>query len=170
MSRKPPSTVTECLPQLRLYANVMCFDNSVAEQVMADCLKHALAQVSSDPPRREVLSILLTILIRLIREGGLAYVASNLSPPLNTRGALVALPPHHREALLVIDVFGLKYREAAPICGCPIGTVKSRLNRARLAFLHLAGTDAETLQNRQATIEPRRSRSSVALLLSSPGS
>lgn len=44
---------------------------------------------------------------------------------------LQELKPHAREALLMIAAAGLSYEEAAQICGCPVGTIKSRVKRAR---------------------------------------
>ena len=45
--------------------------------------------------------------------------------------ALDALPPHYRKVVELVDVQGLPYKEAADEIGCPIGTVMSRLHRAR---------------------------------------
>lgn len=44
---------------------------------------------------------------------------------------LQELKPHAREALLMIAAAGMSYEEAAQICGCPVGTIKSRVKRAR---------------------------------------
>ncbi|KOV87972.1 RNA polymerase sigma factor SigC [Nocardia sp. NRRL S-836] len=44
---------------------------------------------------------------------------------------LAGLAPERREALLLTQVLGLSYAEAAEVCGCPIGTVRSRVARAR---------------------------------------
>lgn len=41
------------------------------------------------------------------------------------------LPPEYRSAVVLVDIQGLGYAEAAEVIGCPIGTVKSRLARAR---------------------------------------
>ena len=47
------------------------------------------------------------------------------------RKALLALPEHYREVLVLCDLEELDYARAADALGCPIGTVRSRLNRAR---------------------------------------
>jgi RNA polymerase sigma-70 factor (ECF subfamily) len=47
------------------------------------------------------------------------------------------LPPDQREALILIGASGFSYEEAAEICGCAIGTVKSRVNRARGRLLEM---------------------------------
>lgn len=47
------------------------------------------------------------------------------------RAALDQLPPEHREALVMVGAAGLSYEEAAEIAGCALGTIKSRVNRAR---------------------------------------
>ena len=47
------------------------------------------------------------------------------------RKALAKLPSQHREALLLVGAEGLSYEDAAAICGVPIGTMKSRVNRGR---------------------------------------
>jgi RNA polymerase sigma-70 factor (ECF subfamily) len=50
---------------------------------------------------------------------------------LDFHAALQQLPNDQREALILIGASGLSYEEAAGICGCAIGTMKSRVNRAR---------------------------------------
>jgi RNA polymerase sigma-70 factor, ECF subfamily len=47
---------------------------------------------------------------------------------------LSALTPQHRAVLTLVDLEGIGYGEAAQIIGCPIGTIKSRVARAREAF------------------------------------
>ena len=47
------------------------------------------------------------------------------------RTALAKLPHDQREALLLVGASGFSYEEAAQICGCAVGTIKSRVNRAR---------------------------------------
>jgi RNA polymerase sigma-70 factor, ECF subfamily len=47
------------------------------------------------------------------------------------RAHLDRLPADQREALILIGASGFSYEEAAEICGCAVGTIKSRVNRAR---------------------------------------
>ncbi|ALJ07089.1 MAG: sigma-70 family RNA polymerase sigma factor [Brevundimonas aurantiaca] len=51
------------------------------------------------------------------------------------RQALKTLPEEQREALILVGAGGFAYEEAAEICGCAVGTVKSRVSRARRALL-----------------------------------
>src|SRR6202167_4868515 len=50
------------------------------------------------------------------------------------RLGLAMLPPEQREALILVGAGGFAYEEAADICGCAVGTVKSRVSRARRAL------------------------------------
>ena len=50
------------------------------------------------------------------------------------RLSLAQLPPEQREALILVGAGGFAYEEAADICGCAVGTVKSRVSRARRAL------------------------------------
>lgn len=50
------------------------------------------------------------------------------------RLAMVMLPDEQREALILVGAGGFAYEEAADICGCAVGTVKSRVSRARKAL------------------------------------
>ena len=64
---------------------------------------------------------------------------------LDFRAALQKLPLDQREALILIGASGLSYDEAAAICGCAPGTMKSRVNRARNRLAELLGLDEERL-------------------------
>ncbi len=57
--------------------------------------------------------------------------------------ALSQLPDDQREAIILVGASGLSYEEAAKICDCAIGTIKSRVNRAReklKEILEVSGT------------------------------
>lgn len=51
--------------------------------------------------------------------------------------ALLTLPPERREALLLVGAGGFSYEEAAEICGCAVGTIKSRVGRARATLTRM---------------------------------
>ena len=53
---------------------------------------------------------------------------------------IAGLAPEQREALLLTQLLGLPYADAAAVCGCPIGTIRSRVARARDALLADVGT------------------------------
>jgi RNA polymerase sigma-70 factor (ECF subfamily) len=74
--------------------------------------------------------------------------SANLATPPNQESAvdmsdfLVALSklaPEHRDVLLMVGASGLSYEETAEICGVAVGTIKSRLNRARARLADLLG-------------------------------
>jgi RNA polymerase sigma-70 factor, ECF subfamily len=52
---------------------------------------------------------------------------------------LVRLPDDQREALILVGAAGFSYEEAAEICGCAVGTIKSRVNRARNRLADMLG-------------------------------
>lgn len=51
------------------------------------------------------------------------------------RAAVLDLPPEFREAVVLCELEELSYEEAADLCGCPIGTIRSRLHRGRALLL-----------------------------------
>lgn len=57
------------------------------------------------------------------------------------RAALETLTPDQREALILIGASGFSCEEAAAICGCAVGTIKSRVNRARQRLMELLAID-----------------------------
>jgi len=57
------------------------------------------------------------------------------------RSALMQLSAEQREAILLVAAEGLGYEEAAVICEVPVGTIKSRVNRARARLAELLGHD-----------------------------
>jgi RNA polymerase sigma-70 factor (ECF subfamily) len=61
---------------------------------------------------------------------------SDESVALEVREALAALPMDLREPVVLIDMFGASYAEVAGILGTPVGTVKSRVHRARSTLAH----------------------------------
>jgi RNA polymerase sigma-70 factor (ECF subfamily) len=58
------------------------------------------------------------------------------------RRALLSLPQDQREAIILVGGSGYSYEEAAEICGCATGTVKSRVSRARTRLAKLVDADS----------------------------
>ena len=56
------------------------------------------------------------------------------------RRAILLLPVHYREVVVLCELNGLSYEEAAAIAGCPVGTVRSRLSRARQMLIERCRT------------------------------
>jgi RNA polymerase sigma-70 factor (ECF subfamily) len=59
------------------------------------------------------------------------------------KSALARLPVDQREALLLVAAEGFSYEEAAEICGTKLGTIKSRINRARAQLVEYLGIEGE---------------------------
>ena len=67
----------------------------------------------------------------------------------DTARALRSLSDEQREALILVGAGGFSYEDAAAICNCAVGTVKSRVARARKALMSL-------LDGEESLPEPRR--------------
>ena len=57
------------------------------------------------------------------------------------RAALTKLPNEQREAIILVNGSGFSYDQVAAICECPVGTVKSRVSRARAALAKILRTE-----------------------------
>ena len=140
------------LPHLRRFARALSGDAALADDLVQDCVERALKKQhlydAARPMRAWLYAILRNIHISHWRqraawahlkniddlEGFEGAVAAeqeqNLSLTLITE-ALDHLPPQQREVLVLVSLEELSYREAAEIIGVPIGTIMSRLSRAR---------------------------------------
>ena len=67
------------------------------------------------------------------------------------RLGLAMLPSEQREALILVGAGGFAYEEAAEICGCAVGTVKSRVSRARRALQAMLDAGAYDRDGRSAS-------------------
>lgn len=64
---------------------------------------------------------------------------------------LGALPADRREALLLTQVLGLSYAEAAQVCDCPVGTIRSRVARAREELIRASGAQPPTRRDQSSS-------------------
>lgn len=59
------------------------------------------------------------------------------------KSAVNLLPEDQREALVLVGASGFSYEEAADICGCAVGTIKSRVSRARTQLGRILGLEGD---------------------------
>jgi RNA polymerase sigma-70 factor (ECF subfamily) len=147
------------LPALRTFSRGFHRDPDNADDLVQETLQKALGALHSFRPGTSLKNWMFTIMRnsfntsyrRRRREptGIKADVAGTVVglPPnqeWSIRGrelevALHALAPEFRETIMLICVSGISYEEASEICGCPVGTIKSRLNRGKEHLLRSLG-------------------------------
>jgi RNA polymerase sigma-70 factor (ECF subfamily) len=138
--------VEAAIPALRRYARALTRDADIADDLVQDTLVRALRSehLFHGGDVRSWLYTILTNLNRnrlrsLARRPALSPIDDNDAPDLagpeaggrDIERALATLVGDQRTALLLVVLEGLSYREVAEIQGVPIGTVMSRLARAR---------------------------------------
>ncbi|GAA4547121.1 RNA polymerase sigma factor SigC [Amycolatopsis samaneae] len=101
---------------------------SIARRVVVDQLRSAGAR-----PR-----IADTDWESAVERRGTRAAAAGFEDLVELRMLLDGLDPERREVLVLTQVLGLSYAEAADVCGCPVGTVRSRVARARDDLLDAA--------------------------------
>ena len=152
------------LPRLRAFAISLCGRTARADDLVQETLVKAWANINSFEPGSNMVAWLYTILrneyysefrkrrhevgdeegrhaarmaTRPTQEGHMQF--------LDFRDALDRLEPDHREALILVGASGLSYEDAAALCGCAVGTMKSRVNRARTKLSALLAAPADRL-------------------------
>ncbi|MCC6888255.1 MAG: sigma-70 family RNA polymerase sigma factor [Hyphomicrobiales bacterium] len=140
------SSIAAAIPALRRYARALTHDAELADELVQDTLVRALRSehLFHAGDVRSWLYTILTNLNRnrlrsLARRPVHAAIEDNDAPDLagpetgerDLERALASLAEEQRVALLLVVLEGLSYREVAEIQGVPIGTVMSRLARAR---------------------------------------
>lgn len=160
------------VPSLRAFAISLCGNIDRADDLVQETLTRAIAHISSFQPGTNMSAWLFTILRNLFRseyrkrrrevedtDGKYADTLKS-NPEQYSRVefdefllALARLPPDQREALVLVGASGFSYEEAAAICECAVGTIKSRVSRARTRLSELLaiedpsdlGPDRQTL-------------------------
>jgi RNA polymerase sigma-70 factor (ECF subfamily) len=138
------------VPNLRAFAISLCGNVDRADDLVQEALLRGWANLESFEPGTNMSAWLFTILRNLFRseyrkrrrevedvDGSYADSLTTL-PEQDSRleidefrKALRLLPAEQRESLILVGASGFSYEEAASICGCAVGTIKSRVNRAR---------------------------------------
>ena len=142
------------IPRLRRYARYLRREPDHADDLVQECLARAIAKIHTWHPGTNLRAWLFVILrnchINEIRREQRIDSLDDTpidEPMLTTPGnqetsvalaevknAYLGLSEEHREVLLLVAIEGLQYEEAAAILEVPLGTVRSRLSRARQAL------------------------------------
>jgi RNA polymerase sigma-70 factor (ECF subfamily) len=144
------------VPSLRAFAISLSGNVDRADDLVQETLMRAIANIDSFQPGTNMSAWLFTILRNLFRseyrkrrreveDADGSYADTLKSQPEQSgrlefnefRVALDKLPPDQREALILVGASGFSYEEAAAICECAVGTIKSRVNRARTRLADL---------------------------------
>jgi RNA polymerase sigma-70 factor (ECF subfamily) len=154
-------TILAAVPSLRAFAISLSGNVDRADDLVQETLLRALAHIDSFQPGTNMSAGMFTSLLNLFRaeyrkrrrevedpEGN--YAETLKSQPEQTgrvefqefREALSKLPADQREALILVGASGFSYDEAAEICGCAVGTIKSRVNRARNRLAQLLSIES----------------------------
>ncbi|HEV2956919.1 MAG TPA: sigma-70 family RNA polymerase sigma factor [Xanthobacteraceae bacterium] len=153
--------VLAAVPSLRAFAISLSGNVDRADDLVQETLLRALVNIDSFEPGTNLSAWLFTILRNLFRseyrkrrreveDGDGTYAESLKSQPEQEarvefrefRTALAKLPHDQREALILVGASGFSYEEAAGICGCAVGTIKSRVNRARTRLAELMAIES----------------------------
>lgn len=142
--------LTEVVPHLRAFARGLCGRPDMADDLVQEALLKAWAAQERFEPGTSMRAWTFVILrnayltdMRRNRFRGeydegvaerILTAPAGQEEPIHLSDlhrALLTLPPERREALLLVGAGGFSYEEAADICGCAVGTIKSRVGRAR---------------------------------------
>jgi RNA polymerase sigma-70 factor (ECF subfamily) len=155
------------IPRLRRYARSLSRNTDDADDLVQECLLKAVRNLQQWERGTNLRSWLFVILrngfINDRRRAGRSPIASETEVDYSRHGGLgnqearqellevqnafMKLSGEHREILALVAIEGFEYEEAAVILDIPIGTVRSRLSRARIALKALSdgssGSDQE---------------------------
>ena len=142
--------LTQVIPHLRAFARGLCGRADMADDLVQEALLKAWAARERFEPGTSMRAWTFVILRNAyltdmrrnrfrgeydegVAERILVGPAEQEEPVHlgDLHRALLTLPAERREALLLVGAGGFSYEEAAQICGCAVGTIKSRVGRAR---------------------------------------
>ncbi len=145
---KDAESIVELIPRLRRYARALAGDRIAADDLVQDTLERAWSKFHLYRRGTDLRAWLFTVMhnvyvnqLRALRPAApLDEEMPELAQPARETDTLVLrdldvairrLPPDQREVLLLVALEEMSYEEAAGTLGIPIGTVMSRLARAR---------------------------------------
>ena len=172
--------LVEMLPHLRNFARSLTRNQAQADDLVQDTMVKALANIHRFDPQTNLRPWLFTILRNTFYselrrrwrevEDGEGHHAARLSEAPRQDGkldfddfkrAFAQLQDEHREVLTLIGASGCSYDEAAAICGCAVGTIKSRVNRGRRRLEELMAASTTDLEPSGAADQALHAREPV---------
>jgi RNA polymerase sigma-70 factor, ECF subfamily len=176
------ASLLKAIPHLRAFAISLTGKVDQADDLVQEAIMRGLSHLDSFTPGTDLQAWLFTILRNLFYtslrkrrrevEDPDGVIAGMLSTAPEQHGrldlndlrtALGKLSVEQREALLLVGAEGMSYEEAAAICEVNIGTIKSRINRARTRLaelLDVADTDSRAARTSKASLSAVTSRRS----------
>ncbi|MBY6091311.1 RNA polymerase sigma factor [Pseudooceanicola sp. 502str34] len=152
----PRDEIVEHLPALRAFAMSLCRNSAEADDLVQDTIVKAWSKFDKFEQGTNLRAWLFTILrntfyssrrktSREVADVDGTFSANLASKPdhdgrlamKDFEVAFAKLPPEQREALILVGASGFSYEEAAEMCKCAIGTIKSRANRGRARLAEL---------------------------------
>ncbi|MGB0497436.1 MAG: RNA polymerase sigma factor [Rubricella sp.] len=158
----PRDEIVQHLPAMRAFATSLTRNSAAADDLVQDTVVKAWTNIEKFKPGTNLRAWLFTILrntyysARRKTKREVADVDGVFSAQLSEKpahdgrlnladfkAAFDQLPDEQREALILVGASGFSYEEAAETCGCAVGTVKSRVNRARKRLAELMHLEAD---------------------------
>jgi len=173
-SQSIQDAILEIIPNLRAFARSLNSNPDRADDLVQETLMKALKHIDKFEEGTNLRAWLFTILrntyysevrkrAREVQDADGALAAQLVSREeqtghLEMRDFLrvfAELPSSQREALILVGASGFSYEEAAEICGCAVGTIKSRINRARATLSEKLDAEPDTSEYAACEIAAR---------------
>ncbi len=167
------SQLLAALPRLRRYARSLAYNPSVADDITQSTVERALTHWHQFDQQRDMLVWLLSIAhnayldmlrresrttptadaeLHRVVDAGAIDNTDNMGHRMDLLAALQTLSPEQREPLLLVCVEQLSYAEVAEVLHVPVGTVMSRVFRARAALRRVLEGHAPVAHAAPATL------------------
>jgi RNA polymerase sigma-70 factor, ECF subfamily len=173
-----PEQIEAEIPSLRRYARALTRDVVGADDLVQECVTRALAKIALWREGTDLRAWLFTILhnqyvnqVRRSVRTGATVELDEIWPPLRLSPtqdkrlelrdldrALGQVPAEQRAVILLIGLEGMSYDEVSELLGVPVGTVRSRLSRGRLALRGLMGVEPVPVPVRHSATRNRTGR------------
>jgi len=158
------------LPSLRSFAVALTRSVDQAEDLVQEAVVRAISKQEQFDPGTNLRAWLFTILRNLfcsacrrskreVEDANGSYAATLISIPdhedramlKDLAAALAKLPEGQRKAIMLVGAEGMSYEAAAQALGCAVGTIQSRVNRARNRLAELLGLEPREQHRRGAS-------------------